>query len=113
MGQVFEGAFDDVYFFDHCLTDQEVLKVIAGVPRELAVTPIPDDETTDIPFDTSLSWTAGALAQAHDVYLGTTFADVNSASRTDAKGVLVSQGQTAASYDPGRLDLGQTYYDYF
>jgi len=44
------------------------------------------------------------------VYLGARFADVNDASRANPMGVLVSQGQTAATYDPGPLELGQTYY---
>ena len=42
---------------------------------------------------------------------GTTFADVNTASRTDPKGVLASQGQTETTFDPaGLLAYGQTYY---
>jgi len=38
-------------------------------------------------------------------------ADVDSADRANPKGVLVSPGQTATSYDPpGLLEYGQTYY---
>ncbi|MCX5647365.1 MAG: discoidin domain-containing protein [Phycisphaerae bacterium] len=45
------------------------------------------------------------------MYLGKTFADVNDAGRTNPKGVLASQGQTAVTYDPdGLLEYGQTYY---
>jgi regulation of enolase protein 1 (concanavalin A-like superfamily) len=48
---------------------------------------------------------------SHDVYFGTSFADVNTASRTNPKGVLASQGQTAATFDPpGAFAYGQTYY---
>jgi len=37
--------------------------------------------------------------------------DVNDASVSDPRGVLVSQGQADAAYDPGNsLDYGQTYY---
>ncbi|MDI6451486.1 hypothetical protein [Anaerobaca lacustris] len=75
-----------------------------------AATPLPQDGAGDVPRDGALSWTPGALAETHDVYLGTRFADVNDASRTNPMGVLVSQGQTAATYDPGQLELGQTYY---
>ena len=58
-----------------------------------------------------MSWTPGDLAATHDVYLGTAFADVNTASRASQKNVLVSQGQDANTYDPpGSLTLGQTYY---
>ncbi len=75
-----------------------------------AAAPVPQNGAVDVTRDGALSWTPGALAQSHDVYLGTRFADVNDASRTNPMGVLVSQGQTAATYDPGRLELGQTYY---
>lgn len=75
-----------------------------------AAAPVPQNGAGDVPRDRALSWTPGALAQAHDVYLGTRFADVNDASRANPMGVLVSQGQTAATYDPARLELGQTYY---
>ena len=33
-----------------------------------------------------------------------------SASRTDPRGVLISQGQAADTYDPAALEFGQTYY---
>jgi len=45
------------------------------------------------------------------VYLGTDFNDVNDATRADPRGVLLSQGQTATTYDPdGLLDFGRTYF---
>ncbi|HPC93804.1 MAG TPA: discoidin domain-containing protein [Sedimentisphaerales bacterium] len=75
-----------------------------------ARSPDPEDEATDIYRETDLSWTPGGFAGAHDVYLGTVFADVNDASRSEPRGVLVSQGQDANTYDPGRLELGRTYY---
>jgi hypothetical protein len=40
------------------------------------------------------------MAATHDVYFGTVFTDVNTASRSNPMGLLVSQGQTAATYDP-------------
>ena len=58
----------------------------------------------------TLAWTAGEFAATHDVYLGKAFADVNDATRTNPKGVLVSQGQTAAEYDTSALEFGQTYF---
>jgi len=58
-----------------------------------------------------VSWEASTLAGSHDVYFGTVLADVEAASRTSAKGVLASQGQTGTTFDPpGRLVYGQTYY---
>ena len=53
---------------------------------------------TDRPMcrpDAVLSWTAGEFAATHDVYFGTTFADVTTPAGTNPMGVLVSQGQTA------------------
>ncbi|MBN1509180.1 MAG: discoidin domain-containing protein [Sedimentisphaerales bacterium] len=73
--------------------------------------PIPEDRAVDVPIDVILGWRAGTDAQAHDVYLGTVLADVNSARRADPLGVLVGEGRDANAYDPmGSLDFGQTYY---
>ncbi len=72
--------------------------------------PEPEDGEADVYREADLSWTAGGFAGSHDVYLGTVFDDVNDASRIDPRGVLVSQGQAAITYDPGRLEFGQTYY---
>ena len=78
--------------------------------RDLATRPEPADEATDIWRDTELGWTPGAFAQTHDVYLGTALDDVNTATRANPMGVLLSQGQSAGTYDPGRLAFDQTYY---
>ena len=64
-----------------------------------------------MPRDAALAWTAGQFAKTHNVYLGTDFADVNNASAANALGILVSTGQTAATYEPADvLPYGQTYY---
>ena len=76
-----------------------------------AANPKPANESTDVSYDTILSWTPGALADKHDVYLGTDFDAVSTASRTDPMGVLMSQGQDANNYDhPVHLEFDQTYY---
>ncbi|UCD53009.1 MAG: hypothetical protein JSW27_10285, partial [Phycisphaerales bacterium] len=75
-----------------------------------AKNPSPENGAVDVPRDTDMSWTAGKFAVTHDVYLGTSADDVNAASRADDMGVLVSQGQTPTTYDPGILEYGQTYY---
>ena len=80
------------------------------VALELAGDPDPANEATDVLRDVILSWTPGEFANTHDVYLGTFFDDVDDADRNDPRGVLASQGQIATTYDPGRLDFGQTYY---
>jgi hypothetical protein len=94
---------DDIYMVDgKSLAVPGAAKGPAGGPR-------PDDKATDVLRDATLSWTPGLYAMTHDVYLGTSFDDVNTASVGSP--LLVSQGQDANSYQPtGRFDFGQTYY---
>jgi hypothetical protein len=108
---------DNFAFVATTLSDQEIADLgayrtqgIFGMAG-LASEPAPADEATDVPRDTDLAWEAGEFAAAHDVYVGTSFDDVNAASRANSRGVLVSQGQGVVTYDPtGLLDFGQTYY---
>jgi len=75
-----------------------------------ATFPDPADKAGDVLRDTLLVWKSGAFAATHDVYFGTTLADVQGASRANPLTMLVSEGQDANTYDPGRLDFGETYY---
>jgi len=71
----------------------------------------PNPSATDVSCDVVLSWTLPSSTPACDVYLGTSFEAVNTASRANPQGILVSQGQTTMTYDPpGLLALSQTYY---
>jgi hypothetical protein len=72
--------------------------------------PSPADEATDVVRDVVLGWTPGPWANTHNVYLGTSLADVNAASVANPLGVLKAQGHDASGLDVGRLELGQTYY---
>ncbi len=85
--------------------------IVAG-PRPLSAQGLsPASGAIDVPRDVVLRWGPGAYADKHDVYLGTVSADVEAASRTDPKAVLVSQAQDANTYDPsGPLEFGKTYY---
>jgi regulation of enolase protein 1 (concanavalin A-like superfamily) len=98
-------AHDQSLGFGHLIFSSD-----PAVAKELSRGPSPADKAVDVPVDTVLSWTPGEFAASHDVYFGTVFADVNTAARTSAKGVLVSQGQTAAEFAPAGLAYGQTYY---
>ncbi len=69
-----------------------------------ATNPIPPTDSTDISRDVILGWTPGASAATHNVYLGTDWDDVNDATVPTARALDVN------SFDPGRLDFGQTYY---
>jgi regulation of enolase protein 1 (concanavalin A-like superfamily) len=71
----------------------------------------PKPRAVEVPRDVILSWTSPKLAQTHDVYFGTSWEDVSRADRSNPRGVLASQGQTATTYDPpGFLPFGRTYY---
>ncbi len=111
-GQFFTGMIDDVQVYHKALSDGEIRKIMWGLAdQSLAQSPSPEDEATDVPRDVVLSWAAGEFAATHDVYFGTSFDDVNAASRGNPRGVLVSQGQAATTFDPaGVLDFETTYY---
>jgi len=105
------GSLDDVCFFSRALTGAEIVEIMGGLTDPaLAGVPSPADEATDIHQDAGLAWMAGETATAHDVYLGTSFDDVNNATRAIPGTVLVSQGQADAAFEPGLLELGKTYY---
>ncbi|MGE5294144.1 MAG: LamG-like jellyroll fold domain-containing protein [Solirubrobacterales bacterium] len=105
----------ELLIFDRALTDEERVSMekylynkwfVAGVASEGQ----PADGETDVVREPMLSWTAGEFAATHDVYFGTTFADVNDAGRDNPMDVLVSQNQEETTFDPGRLEFGTTYY---
>jgi hypothetical protein len=99
------GIVDDVQIYNRALTQKEIEQVIVGVPPGAASNPSPENEETDVYRDADLSWTPGDFAPAvngHRVHLSSSFNDVN-----DGLGAVT---QSAAVYDPGRLNLGATYY---
>jgi len=105
------GRLDDARIYSRALSAAEIQTVMKGGEAGLSSNPSPGNNATDVPRDAVLGWKPGEFAKTHDVYLGTVFADVNTASRTGQKGVLASQGQDTNTYDPsGFLALGQTYY---
>ncbi|MCX5643423.1 MAG: LamG domain-containing protein [Phycisphaerae bacterium] len=110
-GSNYTGMVDDFQLYQKALSDKEIQSIMAGLSnKNLAVNVSPEDGATDVTRDATLNWTAGQYPATHDVYLGTTAADVNNASRTN-KGLLVSQGQADTSFDPaGVFAYGQTYY---
>ncbi|MDI6447418.1 hypothetical protein [Anaerobaca lacustris] len=76
-----------------------------------AASPTPEDGKTDVPRDVVLGWTPGEAVATQDVYFGASLDEVEAASRANPMGVLVSQGQSGATYAPdGLLDFSQTYY---
>jgi hypothetical protein len=105
------GLIDDVKIFDTALSAAEVLEAKENAVEGVASEPSPTSPGTDVVRDVVLSWKPSAAATVHDVYFGTTFSDVNAASRIAPGTCLVSQGQDANTFDPtGVLQLGRTYY---
>jgi hypothetical protein len=83
------------------------------VETNYAHRPQPVDGAQAVPVTTVLKWRKGGLSEKRDVYLGTNFNDVNTADRSNPKGVLASQNQDANTYDPSgsfELVVGKTYY---
>jgi len=110
-GTYYQGVLDEVVIYNRALDETEIVPVMIGRIPELASDPTPENEATDVPRDTGMTWSPGKFAVTHDVYLGTVFADVNDADRADPRGVLVSQGHGEVVYQPESvLEFGQTYY---
>jgi regulation of enolase protein 1 (concanavalin A-like superfamily) len=108
--ETFVGTIDEVRIYDIALAAGEIAQAMTGDTAP-ASAPQPAAGATDVAREAVFSWTPGEFAASHDVYFGTDFTTVDQASRTDDRGVLVSTGQTATSYDPeGVLDFGQVYY---
>jgi hypothetical protein len=109
----YTGLLDDVQIYGRTLTEEEIQDVMSGravltLPASL---PLPTNMSVEVPRDSVLSWTAGDTAVKHNVYLGTNFDDVNQASLSDPRNVLLSENQDGLSFDPpGLLDYDQNYY---
>ncbi len=109
--EYFDGAIDDVRIYNTMLAAEDIAAVMLGQPDEAASNADPDSGATDVLRDATLSWTPGEGAVAHDVYLGTSSEDVETATRANPLNVLVGQGQTAATYTHTQfLEFTQTYY---
>ncbi len=112
-GQVFEGLLDDVYFYDHALSEAEILGAMSGQPWHYAFGPEPADGTIYTDTWVNLSWMPGELAVSHDVYLGDNFDDVNNGAESmfqgNQTGTFIVVGFPGFAYPDG-LVPGTTYY---
>jgi len=105
-----DGRIDDVRIFNIAKKENEIPYVMRDNPL-IAWQPIPKNGQISVPYDAVLSWKAGLYAQAHDVYFGTVFDDVNEASTTNPLDVLVASNLEEFTYTPADLlEFGQTYY---
>lgn len=74
--------------------------------------PEPADGANDVPPHVVLSWKPGEYAadpNAHDIYFGTDWNDVNHANKS-APQYKGSQNFDVVTYNPGGLELNKTYY---
>ena len=111
-GERWSGWLSDVRIYSIALTPEQVLSVMAGggLSPELASGPDPEDEAGDVPRDVTLAWSPGDFAVKHNVYLGTSWEDVNNASLVDPLGTGVGQGLDVSEFAAGVLEFGQVYY---
>ncbi|MHC4500822.1 MAG: LamG domain-containing protein, partial [Planctomycetota bacterium] len=109
----YDGKIDEFRVYDRALSAVEIAAIYRGGDVGIAWGPRPYDGETDVPRDVVLRWRAGDYAadpNAHDVYFGTDWGDVNDANTTDPE-YKGSPDLDANSYDPpGVLALNVTYY---
>jgi len=109
-GDTFRGF---VRIEDHTGAPASIANLIAVAEYYEAFTtasqPVPEDGATDVPRDVILGWVGTDYAATHNVYFGTSFDDVNTA--TPESPLLISQAKADTTCDPGGLlEYGRTYY---
>jgi len=81
-----------------------------GIRRQFqAWRPMPFDKAVSVDPDADLSWTAGVDANSHDVYFGTSWAEVNDAT-TSSPEWKATQALGNTSYELDTLEYQTTYY---
>jgi hypothetical protein len=105
----FDGTIDDVMIFDGALSAQQVWEIYCAGMSYKASNPRPADGSTYVDPNGVLSWNPGKDAVWHDVYLGTSYEDVNDANATITLGVYKGR-RDVNNYDPNGLLPGKTYY---
>lgn len=74
-----------------------------------ALDPQPADGATDVPVDTTLSWTPGAFAASHHLYFGTDSAKVGAADM-DSDPEVTFAVLDANGFDPNGLEFNTQYF---
>jgi len=112
-GFAWDGIIDEVRLYNHALSEVEILSAMEGKPWPYAFGPDPAEGALLSDTWVNISWTPGALAVSHDVYIGDNFDAVNEG----AEGTFIGN-QTAAFAVigfpgfpfPDGLVPGTTYY---
>jgi len=76
----------------------------------IAYNPSPSDGADYVRPDVVLAWSPGAEATRHDIYFGTSFEDVNNATRASHANVEFKMFQSGETYDPENVEFDTTYY---
>jgi hypothetical protein len=112
-GGGWDGLIDDVRIYDHALSEVEILGTMEGTVWPYAIGPVPEDGVLYEDTWANISWSPGALAVSHDVYIGDNFDDVNDGAESTFRGNLAVTnliiGFPGMPYPDG-LVSGTTYY---
>ena len=112
-GFTWDGTLDEIGVWNIALTPAEITQVMVDGKAKLlnkggATNPSPADGSSDKLVTSAIAWTAGQYAATHNVYFGSSLADVDAANPA----LLIGKGlaRDVNSIDVGRLDFGRTYY---
>ncbi len=112
-GFAWNGILDEVRIFSHALAEVEILSAMEGKPWPYAFGPDPADGALLSDTWVNISWTPGALAVSHDVYIGDNFDAVNEGAEGTFQGnqaeTFIVVGFPGFAYPDG-LVPGTTYY---
>jgi len=112
-GFAWDGIIDEVRLYNHALSEVEILSAMAGKPWPYALGPDPAEGALLSDTWVNISWSPGALAVTHDVYIGDNFNDVNSGAENTFQGnqtdTFFVVGFPGFAFPDG-LVPGTTYY---
>jgi len=95
-GRIWNGALDDFRVYNRPLTRQEILWIIDDNAPKTAYNPNPISNATFVDPCVVLGWIGGSTADTHNIYFGTNFNDVNTAT---------PDGYAADISPDGKIDL--------
>lgn len=72
--------------------------------------PVPAVDAVDVERDAVLQWVPGVYAETHNVFVGTSWEDVNDATLDDPLGTQVGEALDVNAFDPARFDFDTVYY---
>jgi hypothetical protein len=111
----FIGFIDDLRIYNKVLTQEEIqqLMLSGGEPFPFASRPSPEDGALIEATWVNLTWSPGAFAVSHDIYLGDNFSDVDSGAEGTFQGnqstTTLTLGFPGFTFPDG-LVPGTTYY---